>query len=73
MKVRSTYGGFLGVAGVPTMVHEGDVFDAEDAVVAAHPALFVEFLEPEPEPKRPALRSRSGKAAKDVEPKGTDT
>lgn len=53
MRVRSTFTGFLGVAGVPTMVHKGDEFDLDSPVVAAHPKLFVEVLEVAP-PAEPA-------------------
>lgn len=68
MKVRSTYTGFLGVAGVPVFVHKGDEFDLNDKVVQAHPHQFVEILEaptPEPpalvEPPAPAKRPRQSK------------
>lgn len=65
MRVRSTYTGFLGVAGVPTMVHKGDEFDLNHPVVAAHPKLFVEVLEvaPEPKPAPPAPKPAPAPAA----------
>lgn len=52
--VRCTYTGFLGVAGVPTMVRAGDVFPLDHAVVKAHPRLFVEIVEAAPPAAEPA-------------------
>lgn len=44
-KVFSVYAGFVGHDGVPTLLSEGDEYEADHSLVLAHPELFTE---PEP-------------------------
>lgn len=50
MKVQSKYSGFVGVDGVPVLVHEGEDYDSEHPLVQARPDLFTE---PKRAPGRP--------------------
>lgn len=63
-QVKANYNGFVGLNGVPVLLHEGDVYDADHALVAARPDLFDEV--PEAAPKRPVLGRPKG-SSKDSE------
>lgn len=54
--VKATFSGFVGLDGVPVLVHEGEVWDAGHPLVQARPELFTE---PAAEPKRPTIRGKS--------------
>lgn len=61
--VKSLINGFVGLDGVPVLLHEGEERDAEDALVLARPDLF---SEPATEPQRTARgRAKDAKSADD--------
>ena len=51
-KVKANMDGFVGLDGVPVLLHAGEEYDAEHALVQARPDLFDEVPEA---PKRPVL------------------
>jgi len=57
-KVTAVYNGFVGHEGVPVLLHEGDEWDADDALVQAQPALFTEPPK-RPSPRLPGQRGKS--------------
>jgi len=59
-KVRALISGFVGLNGVPIPVHEGDEWDADDALVQARPDLFSEPVEPEKPARRAVAREPRG-------------
>jgi hypothetical protein len=40
--VKATFDGFVGLNGVPVLLHDGDEYDMEHPLVQAHPDLFTE-------------------------------
>lgn len=55
--VKATFSGFVGFGGVPVELHEGDVYDADNPLVAAHSDKFTA----PPEPKRSVGRPLGSK------------
>jgi hypothetical protein len=58
--VKSTYSGFVGLDGVPVLLHDGDEYDAGHPLVEAYPHMFTE---PRRSPGRPP--AAKGKATDD--------
>jgi hypothetical protein len=56
--VKATYDGFVGLNGVPVLLHDGDEYDSEHPLVQAQPD---KFTEPRRAPAKPAVTK--GKAS----------
>lgn len=57
-KVNATYSGFVGLNGMPVLLHEGDDYDDTHPMVQAHPE---HFTEPRRGPGRPVgSKNKSG-------------
>lgn len=56
-KVNATYGGFVGLNGVPVLLADGDEYDENHPLVQAHPHMFTE---PRRSPGRPLGSKNKG-------------